>query len=148
MKPRTVSVTVDRPREEVFALLSDLREHERFTDHFLVDFSGEPGHVRARAKVPGPAQWADIALIEQEEPSRLVERAVAAGGRRETRGTYRLEPTAAGDATHVTFSFETVRTPLAERPLAPLLGRWVHRQNARAMQRLKAVAEAGVPAGS
>jgi uncharacterized protein YndB with AHSA1/START domain len=145
MNPVRVSVTIDRPREDLFALLSDLRAHEQFTDHFLVDYSGEAEHVRARAKLPGPEQWAEISVVENAEPSRLVERAVGAGGRRETRGTYRLEPAASG-GTVVTFDFETIRAPAAERAMGPVLRRWVRRQNARAMERLKAVAES--PAGS
>ncbi len=140
MKPATVTVTIDRPREELFALLADLRAHEQFTDHFLVDFTGDADHVRARAKVPGPAQWADITVVDREEPARLVERAVGAGGSRETQGTYRLEPAGAG-GTRVTFTFKTLRAPAAERVVAPLLRGYVNRQNARAMQRLKALAE-------
>ncbi len=140
MKPATVTVTIDRPREELFALLSDLRTHERFTDHFLVDYTGDADRVRARAKMPGPKQWAEIRTVEKVAPARLVEQAVGAGGRRETRGTYRLEP-AAGGGTEVSFAFETVRAPAAERMLAPLLDGWIRKQNARALERLKALAE-------
>jgi hypothetical protein len=39
MKPITVSVVVDRPREEVFAHLDMLANHEAFTDHFMHDFT-------------------------------------------------------------------------------------------------------------
>ena len=38
MEPVTVSVTVDRPREEVFAYLADIANHPEFTDHYLVDW--------------------------------------------------------------------------------------------------------------
>jgi hypothetical protein len=38
MKPVTVSVTIDRPRDEIYAVLDDLMNHEAFTDHFLTDF--------------------------------------------------------------------------------------------------------------
>ena len=35
MDPVTLNVTIDRPREEVFAYLSDVANHPEFTDHFL-----------------------------------------------------------------------------------------------------------------
>ena len=38
MDPITVSVTIDRPREEVFAYLADIANHPEFTDHFMVDW--------------------------------------------------------------------------------------------------------------
>ena len=40
MKPFSVSVTttVDRPIGDVHQLLDDLSAHERWTDHFLVDW--------------------------------------------------------------------------------------------------------------
>ena len=38
MEPVTVSVTISRPREEVFAYLVDLANHPEFTDHYLVDW--------------------------------------------------------------------------------------------------------------
>jgi hypothetical protein len=39
MKPISVSVRVDRPREDVFAFLDVLADHAQFTDHMLVDWS-------------------------------------------------------------------------------------------------------------
>ena len=38
MEPVTVSVVIDRPREEVFAYLADIANHQEFTDHYLVDW--------------------------------------------------------------------------------------------------------------
>ena len=38
MDPVIVSVTVGRPREEVFDYLADMANHSEFTDHFLEDF--------------------------------------------------------------------------------------------------------------
>ena len=60
MKPIHVSVHVDRPREEVFAFLDVLANHEQFCDHMLVDWtlSGpRPASARGRACArtsPGP----------------------------------------------------------------------------------------------
>ena len=39
MQPVTVTTTVDRPREDVFAYLDELANHEAFTDHFLKDWT-------------------------------------------------------------------------------------------------------------
>ena len=38
MDPLTVSVTIARPREEVFEYLADIANHAEFTDHFLKDW--------------------------------------------------------------------------------------------------------------
>ena len=60
MKPIHVSVRVDRPREEVFAFLDVLANHEQFCDHMLVDWSfsgpaaGVGARARMRANAPGP----------------------------------------------------------------------------------------------
>jgi hypothetical protein len=39
MKPVTVSVTVPNDREEVYAFLDVLANHEPFTDHMMVDWT-------------------------------------------------------------------------------------------------------------
>ena len=140
MKPVSVSITIDRPRDELFDRLSDLRWHEQFTDHFLVDYSGTADAVRVRTKMPGPAQWADIRSTEKVRPSKLVERGVGAGGKRETQGTYRLEDAGPG-RTHVTFELAFIHVPVAERAMGPFLRAYMRRANARAMERLKALAE-------
>ena len=38
MDPVTVSVTIDKPREEVFAYLADIANHPEFTDHYRKDW--------------------------------------------------------------------------------------------------------------
>jgi hypothetical protein len=37
VKPIIVTTHLDKPREEVFAFLDVMANHERFTDHMLVD---------------------------------------------------------------------------------------------------------------
>ena len=54
--------------------------------------------------------------------------------------TYRLEPTADG-GTRVRFEIVTETMPAYERVVAPLLNAYIRRQNARAMERLKAQVE-------
>lgn len=147
MKPVTVSVTVDRPRQEVFDHLNVLANHEAFCDHFLVDWqlSGPPagvgGKVRLRALAPGRSEWVELTVVAAQEPSRTVEETLGAGGRRLSRGTFTLTEAGPG-ATEVTFEFLLVRSPLYERPLAPLVRPWLVKQNARALERLKQQLEA------
>ena len=38
MEPVTSEITIDRPREEIFAYLADVANHPEFTDHFLKDW--------------------------------------------------------------------------------------------------------------
>jgi len=141
MEPVTVTTTVDRPREELYALLENLRAHERFTDHFLVDWSGDADAIRVRCRTPGPKQWSDVTWIDKDEPARLVERLVAAGGKRELRGVWELEPAGKG-RTRVSFTNAFVKAPLGDRLLGALVRSFLRKNNARALERLKTLAEA------
>ena len=38
MDPISVSVTIARPRGEIFEYLADIANHPEFTDHFMVDW--------------------------------------------------------------------------------------------------------------
>jgi uncharacterized protein YndB with AHSA1/START domain len=142
MQPVTVSVTVDRPREEVFAFLDVFGNHRSFTDHFLVDWtlsgpeSGVGAKARMRGKAPGGAsEWMDMEVVEAERPARIVERAVSAGGKRRTRGSYRLEEVGDG-RTRIEFELAYEAAPAADRMLSPLLRAWLRKANATAMRRL------------
>ena len=72
MRPITVSVRVERPREAVFAFLDDLGNHEAFTDHMLVDWTlsgprtGAGARARMRAPLPGPKDWLELEVLESE----------------------------------------------------------------------------------
>lgn len=152
MKPIAVTITVQRPRDEVFAHLDVLANHVPFNDHYMADAqlsgpaTGPGGRMRARILAPGRSQWFDLETLTAEAPSLLVERTVAAGGRRRTRGTYRLAE-AGPDATTVTFELVTEAEPALDKPLAPLARRWLVKQLDRAMERLKAQLEsASTPA--
>lgn len=147
MQPITVSTSIGRPREELYALLSDLRRHESFTDHFLVDWSGTADHVRFRSNLPGPADWAEVTLVEKHPPERLVERTVAAGGKRVMVGTYRLGARPDG-GTDVHFDARFEQLPRRDRLAGPFVRRWLLKQNGRAMERLKAIAEGDVPSAA
>ena len=142
MKPITVSVVVDRPREEVFAHLDVLANHEAFTDHFMHDFtfSGPAAGVGAKARFrTRPNDWMDLEVLESEAPARTVERTVGAGGKRVTRGTYTL--TELGGRTRVEFELVYEQGPASERMAGPLVHRLLQRANERAMERLREVLE-------
>ncbi len=137
----SVSIRIAVPPEQVFARITDLSRHEAFTDHILVDWrDAGPDHVNVRAKLPGPEDRADVDVIEREPPRRLVERLVAAKGKRRATSTWILEPDGEG-ATLVTFATVQEATPVLERPLGPLLRRWIRRGNERALERLRDQAE-------
>jgi uncharacterized protein YndB with AHSA1/START domain len=140
MQPVTVSTEVAAPPAQVFEYLDTLANHEAFLDHYLGKwkFSGPPSGVGAKAealaKAPGSQDWFDFEVVEREAPRLLVEDAVSSGGKRKTRGTYRLSE--AGGGTTVEFELEFLELPRSER-LAPFLTRaFAKRINAKALRRL------------
>jgi hypothetical protein len=144
MKPISLSVTVDRPREEVYAFLDVLGNHERFTDHFLLDWTlsgpaaGVGARARFRVRAAGRDDWMDVEVVESAPPVRTVERTVGANGRRVTRGTYTLEALPGG-RTQVAFALAYERAPASERLAAPLVRGLMRRENARALERLRSL---------
>jgi hypothetical protein len=143
MKPVSVSVRIDRPREEVFSFLDVFANHVQFTDHMLVDWTfdgpaaGVGGKARTRANVRGE-QWMEMEVLESVAPVRTVEETVGAHGKRRTRGTYTLDELPDG-ATEVRFELEVLEAPLSERLAAPLFRAYVRRANANAMRRLSQI---------
>ena len=141
MKPVTATVTVPQAREEVFDFLDVLANHERFTDHFLVDWelSGPTAGVGARAhmrvKSPGPNDWLDMTVISGERPRTTTEESIGARGKRRTRGTYTLEEIPDG-GTRINFELAWLEAPLAERLMAPITRSVVGRANERSLRRL------------
>ena len=92
MKPVTVEATVSKPPSEVYEFLDLLANHERFTDHWLVEweFSGRKRGVgakaRARANTAGSQDWTEFEVVEAEALTRLALRARSDGGRRTCAG--------------------------------------------------------------
>lgn len=144
MKPVSVSIDVDRPREDVYDFIAPLANHERFTDHVLKNWRvSEDGRtVNVTVHAPGQKLEAEIVALEEERPSRTVERTTSAGGRRSTLGTYRLTDTPGG-GTHVEFEITYESAPLADRLTAPIGRAFLKKVNTRSMERLKALLEQG-----
>lgn len=141
MQPIVATTTVDRPRKELYELIADLRNHEAWTDHMLVDWSGSAERVRVRSAVPGPKDWLDIETTELSAPERTVERTTGAKGKRVSYGIYTLRE-AGPSSTEVEFELRIETMPRRERLLAPVLRPWLRRVDDRAMARLKEHAEA------
>lgn len=141
MKPVAVSITVPNGRQEVYAFLDVLANHEPFTDHMMVDWHysgpvrGAGARARMRLKKPGRADWMELEVVEAHPPRRSSEVTVSAGGRRRTRGTYILEELPTG-GTRITFEFAWLRIPPTERLAAPITSAIVRRGNRKALQRL------------
>jgi len=76
-----------------------------------------------------------MTVIDGEAPSRIVEQAVSAKGKRRTQGTYTLHELPGG-GTDVRFELRFVETPALDKVLSPALRRWLEKANARAMERL------------
>lgn len=150
MDPFTVSTTIAKPREEVFAYLADIANHPEFCDHYLVDWHltrenpyGAGAGARFRIKAPfSRFSWADMTLAEVQPPFRILER--GRGGkfnRIRMLGTYTLSP-APGGTTKVQYTLETLPVMLSDRLLEALGGRvWSRRQSAKAMRRLRTILE-------
>jgi len=138
MKPVTVTTTIDRPRDEIYAVLEDLMNHESFTDHFLTEFERTENGIRVKGK--GGGGWMEITPVEST-PERLVEEGRSGrGGRRRTRGIYELEPRNGG--TVVSFTNEIEPAGIGDRVAAPLIRAYLRKQNGRALARLKEQLEA------
>ncbi len=152
MDPVTVTVTVSRPREDVFEYLADIANHAEFTDHFLKDFRltreqsyGRGAGARYRVNMPlNRFPWADSTIVEFDPPYRLVE---AGRGGKFNRVPFTTEYhlfEGAGNTTRVELTSETDPPLFTDKFLERLGARgWFKRQNARALRRLRAILEDG-----
>jgi uncharacterized protein YndB with AHSA1/START domain len=148
--PLTVSVTIARPREEVFEYLADIANHPEFTDHFLKDWHltredsyGRGAGARFRVTAPGNRfPWGDTAFVEVDPPFRIVEEGT--GGkynRLKVTGVYTLTP-GPGGTTRVEFTNEIVPALLTDRILEKFGVRsWLKRKNRKALRRLRSILE-------
>jgi uncharacterized protein YndB with AHSA1/START domain len=154
--PITVSVTIAKPREEVFEYLADIANHAEFTDHFLKDWHltredsfGRGAGARFRVAAPGNRfPWGDVTFVEVDPPYRIVE--AGRGGkynRLRTTGIYTLTPGPAG-TTRVEFTSEVEPALLSDHIMQKLGVRaWLRRQNRRALRRLRAILEEDLDRG-
>ncbi len=150
MDPVSVSIVISASPERVFDYLQDIANHSQFTDHYLVDWHltridsvGSGAGARFRVKAPGNRfNWADVTFAEVDRPHRIVEVGRAGKYNRvRTLGVYELAP-AAGGATRVRFTLQTVPATLSDRLMEGFGARsWLRRKNRRAMRRLRGILE-------
>jgi uncharacterized protein YndB with AHSA1/START domain len=149
--PVSVSVTIDRPREEVFAYLADIANHAEFSDHYLtnwhltrIDSVGRGAGARFRVGVPLQRfDWGDMTLVQVEPPHRIV--ALGRYGkfnRIKTTGIWTLEP-APGGGTDVEYMFESEPALPTDRIVEALSGqrRYFKRKVRKALRRLQEILE-------
>jgi uncharacterized protein YndB with AHSA1/START domain len=149
--PVTVSVTIGRPREEVFAYLADIANHPEFSDHYLKDWrltriDSVGRGAGARFRIDAPCQrfsWADMTFIEVERPHRIV--AVGRGGkfnRIKSTAIWTLD-LAPGGGTEVEYMVESEPALPTDRLVEALSGQrgWLHRKARKAMRRLQGILE-------
>ena len=149
MDPVEHTITIDRPREEVFEYLADIANHPEFSDHYLKDWrltrvdSYGPG-AGARYKMDGPFQrfgWSDLTFIKVDAPREIV--AVGRGGkfnRIKTYASWTLEPASGG--TRVEFVFETEPALPTDRLMEAFGYRpWMRRNATKGLKRLRGILE-------
>ena len=150
MDPVTLHVSIDRPREEVFAYLSDVANYPEFMDHFLTGWrlTREESAGRgagARYRQGGRFDrfgYYDLSIAELEPPYRIV--AVGRGGKFNRIRTYHqwsLEPTSSG--TRLEYLYETEPPLPTDRIVEALSGRraWFRRNAGKGLRRLRSILE-------
>jgi uncharacterized protein YndB with AHSA1/START domain len=150
--PVVATVTIARPREEVFDYLADIANHPEFSDHYLkhwrllrIDSVGRG--AGARFRVDAPFQrfgWADMTFVEVDRPYRIL--AMGRGGkfnRNKTFTAWILTP-GSGGGTHVELTTETEPALITDRLMEGLgLRGWFKRGTRRALGRLQSILEEG-----
>ena len=157
MEALTVSTTINRPREEVFAYLADIANHPEFMDHFIkqwrltrVESYGRG--AGARFKVDAPLDrfsWGDMTFIEVDRPHRIV--AAGRGGkfnRNKTWTTWTLSPS--GSATRVEVTTESEPALPTDKFIEAVTRRrgWYKRHLGKSLRRLQSILEEGLDRGA
>ncbi len=151
MDPVELNITIDRPREEVFAYLADIANHPEFTDHFLkewrltrIESYGRGAGARFRADAPcNRFSWGDLSFSVVEAPHRII--AVGNGGkfnRIRLFQSWTLDP-APGGGTRIEFVAETEPPLPTDKLMEGVTGfrRWFRRGANRALKRLRSILE-------
>jgi uncharacterized protein YndB with AHSA1/START domain len=158
METVTASVTIDRPRDEIFAYLLDIANLPEFTDHFLVDWRltredsfGRGAGARFRVDMRrNRFGWGDLTYVEVEPPRRIV--AAGRGGKGNDTRMRSVFVADAGPAgtTRLTWAVETRPTTLGGRIAEGFLGqrRFYKRRIAKALKRLRSILEEGSDRGA
>jgi uncharacterized protein YndB with AHSA1/START domain len=149
--PVHASVTIGRPREEVFRYLADIANHAEFSDHYTsnwhltrVDSVGHGAGARFRTGMPLQRfDWGDMTLVVVEPPQRIV--ALGRMGkfnRIKTTAIWTLDE-GPGGSTEVDYMFESEPVFPTDRIVEGLSGqrRWYKRKLRKALSRLQGILE-------
>ena len=153
MDPVTTSITIDKPRAEVFAYLADIANHAEFMEPLFRDWRltredsygrGAGARYRSQARMDRFG-WGDLNFLEVSMPHRIV--GVGRAGKYNRIKTYcewTLEP-AGEDSTRVSFMYET-EPPLPTDRIVETLSRrrgWYQRGMRKALRALRTRLEEG-----
>jgi len=149
--PVHATITIDRPREEVFAYLADIANHSEFSDHYLTDWHltridsvGRGAGARFRIGVPLQRfDWGDMTLVAVEPPHRIV--ALGRCGkfnRIKTTAIWTLD-VSAGGGTEVDYMIESEPALPTDKIVETLSGQrgWFKRKVRKSLRRLQAILE-------
>jgi uncharacterized protein YndB with AHSA1/START domain len=152
MRPFSLTITIDAPRERVFDYLADVANHVEFSDHYLEDFRLERLESRgvgasASFRVAfGRSQWGEAMIAELDRPYRIaLEGQTGRIGRVKFRGVYTLTPYG-HEMTRLEYEFSSAPATKVDELREALGGRaWLRRQSRKALRRLAQVLEEGQP---
>lgn len=149
MRPVTVSVTIDAPREEVFVYLSDVANHVEFWDHYLKEFRLERLESRGIGasvsfRLGRRSQWGE-AVVTALEPPHRIEMAGHIGrlGRVGLSAVYTLTPSGHRMTTVEYTVSTTPATPVDKLREAFGMRARLRLRSRRALRRLAALLEGG-----
>lgn len=134
MRPVVARAEVALPRDELYALLADLREHWRIAGGWVepLELGDDGGVVRLRGPL-GLRRTVRTVLSERVPGERLA--GEAAVGRTRADISWTFAPTAAG--TTVTLRAEVTQATLVDRLVLAAGGRrWLRNRFAKTLQRL------------
>jgi hypothetical protein len=144
-----VHVFISAPREDVFGFVDDMAARIAFLDHYVHEYrlthphsAGVGAAVRYRVDAPLLTHYAETAIVESEEPRRIVEEGRAGRAGRIRTGT-RWDFTREGS--HVTrvglFHWLEGGTPRDALRLRLGFEGWLRRQEKTALERLRLIFE-------
>jgi hypothetical protein len=146
MGPVSAEIEIDAPRERAFAAISDLARRPSFTDHFIselrltrIESRGVGAGARFRITTAPRGVWMDTAIVEAEEPTRLVERGRGGRGNRIPSTTVWELLEGPGSLITARVSFWTEPSNPLDRLIDALGGAamWQERAWGRALERLR-----------